>query len=174
MKEFKPDRSRFKDEKGRYIVQGLFLEDKYNTSLAMYTFDGEDKTYKGVVFPSLKRLFLEEGDPEEYTFANKYLYDWDHWQRLCKNAIISRQIERWRDELYLSLRSEGMATLIDLAINEKSYQAAKWLADEGWVKQKRGRPSKQQIEDEVKRRAQVEEQFADDFQLLQLHQGGKK
>lgn len=168
------DKSKFKDEKGRYIVQGLFLEDRYNTNLAVYTLDGVDKEYKGIKFPSLKRLYLEESDPEEYLFAEKYLFDWPHWQRLCKNAVVGRHIEQWREELALSLRSEGIATLIDLAVNDKSYQAAKWLADEGWVKKTRGRPSKEEVEGELQRRAQVEKEFSEDFKLLELHQKGKK
>ena len=90
------DKSRFKDEKGRFIVQGLFLEDKYNTDLAVFTYDGEDKVYKGKTYPSLKRLYLEHGDPKEYSFARKYLFDWKHWQRLCNNAMIGRHIEEWR------------------------------------------------------------------------------
>lgn len=166
---FKPDKSRFKDEKGRYIVQGLFLEDRYNTDLSVYTLDGEDKTYKGVVYPSLKRLYIETGDPKEYLFATTYLYDWDHWQRLCNNAIVSRHIEKWRRELELSLISEGVSTLIDLAVNEKSYQAAKFLADRGWDKSERGRPTNAEIEGELKRRAEERSGFEDDFELFHLH-----
>lgn len=171
---WKPDRSKFKDEKGRYIVQGLFLEDKYNTDLAIYTFDGEDKTYKGVVYPSLKRLYLDVGDPKEYLFATTYLYDWDHWQRLCNNAIISRHIEKWRNELEISLISEGVSTMIDLAVNEKSYQAAKFLADRGWDKSARGRPSNAEIEGEIKRQAQINSEFDDDFKLFELHKDRKQ
>lgn len=172
-KEYVPDRTRFKDEKGRYIVQGLFLEDRYNMDLAVYTLDGEDKTYKGMVFPSLKRLYLLEGDPKEYLFANKYLYDWDHWQRMCNNAIISRHIEKWRHELELSLVSEGIATMIDLAVNDKSYQAAKFLADRGWDKSARGRPTNAEVEGEIKRQAELKTEFDDDFQLFAIHTGKK-
>ena len=80
----KIDKSRMKDQHGRYIVQGLFLEDRYNVDLAVYTLAGEDKEHKGIIFPSLKRLYLEEGDPVEYTFATKWLFDWPHWKRICK------------------------------------------------------------------------------------------
>lgn len=166
---YKPDKSKFKDEKGRYIVQGLFLEDRYNTDLAVYTLDGEDKTYKGVVFPSLKKLYLEHGDPVEYSFARKYLYDWPHWQRLCNNAIVGRHIETWRAELALSLQADGIASLINLAVEKDSYQASKWLADRGWETKERGRPSKEEIEGELKRRADEKSEFSDDFQLLRLH-----
>lgn len=165
----KIDKSKFKDEKGRYIVQGLFLEDQYNADLAYYTYDGTDKTYKGRVYPSLKRLYLEESDPTEYNFANKYCFDWPHWQRLCKNSIVGRHIETWRDELSLSLQAEGLATMIDLAVNDKSYQAAKFLVDKGWVKNERGRPSQAEVDNEVKRRAQLEEQFSEDLILLSEH-----
>lgn len=171
--EYKPDKSKFKDEKGRYIVQGLFLEDKYNTDLSVYTFDGEDKTYKGRVYPSLKRLYIELGDPKEYIFANTYLYNWDHWQRLCNNAIIGRHIEKWRNELELSIISEGVATMIDLAVNDKSYQAAKFLVDRGWDKSTRGRPTNAEIEGELKRKAAEAAEFDNDFQLLTLHTGKK-
>lgn len=166
---YKPDKSRFKDDKGRYIVQGLFLEDRYNADMATYTFDGEDKNYKGTVFPSLKKLYLEYGDPTEYKFANEYLYDWDHWQRLCKNAVVSRHIEKWREELRLALISDGIETMITLSAEGKSYQAAKFLADAGWDVQKRGRPSKEEVEGELKKRADAEKEFDDDFQLLKLH-----
>lgn len=165
----KVDKSRFKDDRGRYIVQGLFIEDTYNPDMAVYTFSGEDKVYKGKTFPSLKKLYLKESDPEEYLFAEKHLHDWPHWQRLCKNAIISRHIEEWRGELRLSLRSEGIATMIDLAINDKSYQAAKWLADEGWIKKTRGRPSKEEIEGELQNQAKIQEAFKEDFTVLEMH-----
>jgi hypothetical protein len=168
------DKNKFKDEKGRYIVQGLFLEDRYNKDLAVFTFDGEDKEYKGEMFISLKKRFIEYGDPNEYLFAKEYLYDWDHWQRLCQNKIISRHIEKWREELYNSLRSEGIQTLIDLGTEGKSYQAAKYLAECGWDIQKRGRPSKEEIEGEVKRRANEQEEFNEGVVLLEKHKEKKK
>lgn len=173
-KTFVPDRTKFRDENNRYIVQGLFLEDRYNTDLAVYTLDGEDKTHKGKVYPSLKRLYLDFGDPKEYLFAQTYLYDWDHWQRLCKNAIVSRHIEKWREELDLAIASEGVLTMIDLAKNDKSYQAAKFLIDQNWKKHGRGRPTKAELEGELKRRAENIAEFEDDFKLLTLHSGGKK
>lgn len=163
------DKNKFKDDRGRFIVQGLFLEDSYNADMAVFTFDGEDKLYKGKTYPSLKRLYLEHGDPKEYSFARKYLYDWKHWQRLCKNKVVGRHIEEWRKELELSLVSEGVSALIDLALNEKSYQAAKYLADRGWDKSKVGRPSKEEVEGQIKKQAEEDQEFADDFELIALH-----
>lgn len=167
------DKKQFKDEKGRYIVQGLFLEDRYNTDIAVYTWAGEDKTYKGVVYPSLKRLYLEEGDPEEYLFAQKHLFDWPHWKRLCNNAMVGRHIDEWREELILSLRSEGLASIIDLAVNEKSYQAAKFLSEEGWKRNKVGRPSKEDIEGRIERDAKIQKEFDADIAKLDNHRASK-
>jgi hypothetical protein len=167
----KIDKSKFKDEKNRYIVQGLFLEDRYDADMSVFTFDGEDKIYKGKKYLSLKKLYLEHGDPMEYSFARKYLYDWNHWQRLRKNVIVGKHIDDWKRELELSLVSEGVSALIDLALNEKSYQAAKYLADKGWDKSERGRPSKEEVEGELKRRADSDAEFNEDFKLLSMHKG---
>ncbi len=167
------DKSRFKDSKGRYIVQGLFLEERYDTDLAVFTYDGEDKIYKGKTYPSLKRLYLEYADPREYNFAREYLYDWPHWKRLTNNKTVGRHIEEWREELELSLVSEGVQVMINLATEKDSYQAAKFLADRGWDKSERGRPSNDKVKEEIKKRADAAEEFAEDFELLELHKGSK-
>ena len=164
-------KSKMKDEKGRYITQSLFLEIGYDVSKAIFTLDGEDKVYKGVTYPSLKKLFLELSDPIEYVFANTYLYDWEHWQRISNNKILLEHISKWREELQLSLMSEGVLTLIDLAKNQSSYQAGKWLADNGWNKNTKGRPSKEDVEGELNRRADKRAEYEEDFKLLDL---GKK
>ena len=65
----KIDKSKLKDSKGRYLVNGLFLEDRYDMDMAIFTYDGEDKLYKGKTFISLKKLYLAYGDPTEYKFA---------------------------------------------------------------------------------------------------------
>lgn len=166
----KVDKSKFKDEKGRYIVQGLFLEDRYNTDLAVYTLAGEDKDYKGQLFPSLKRLYLECGDPEEYTFATTYLYDWPHWQRLCKNSIVGKEIDTWREELILSLRSEALESVITQAM-DGSFQAAKFVIEEGWNKRKRGRPSKEEVNEKLARDAKLSEEFDEHITLLKEYKG---
>lgn len=171
-KEYKEEkeerRLKMKDDKGRYITQGLFLEIGYDTSKAIYTLDGEDKEYKGKSYPSLKKLFLTFSDPVEYNFANEYLYDWEHWQRISNNKILLEHISKWREELKLSLVSEGVLTLIDLAKNQQSYQAGKWLADNGWDKNTKGRPSREDVEAEVKKQADKMADYEEDFELLDI------
>ena len=167
------NKTKFKDEKGRYITQGLFLEISYDTNKAVFTLDGEDKMYKGVKYISLKKLYLELSDPIEYTFAITYLADWKHWQRISGNKILLSHIKEWREELLLSLRSEGVLTLIDLAKNAQSYQAGKWLVDTGWDIKEKGRPTKANVKKQLKREADRQKGFEEDFKLLNM-KGSKK
>lgn len=136
----KIDKSKFKDSGGRYLTQSLFLEFNYNVDLAVYTFDGEDKTYKGIVYPSLKRLYLESEDITEYTFAKTHLYNWEHWQRMKENKLLRKHFDEWEDELEIYLRSQGLRSVVEMS--ENNFQAAKYLSERGWDKRGVGRPSK--------------------------------
>ena len=109
------DKKLFKDEGGRYLTQSLFLEFGYDTDKAVFTFDGEDKEFKGKRYISLKKLYLEAEDPVEYEFATAHLYDWEHWQRICNNKALLHEISKWRDELEIKLRSKGIQKVLDLA-----------------------------------------------------------
>ena len=170
---FSVDRSKFKDEKGRYITQGLFLEVNYNADQAVYTFDGEHKEYKGKVYPSLKKLYLDMADVTEYNFAYQYLFDWEHWLRLTHNNLISSHIEKWRAELSLKLRAAGLQTIIDAALSDNSYQAGKYLAEKGWTEKTRGRPSKEEIKTNLDEEVALAIDFSDDFEMLKLVKGDK-
>lgn len=148
------------DELGRPITQSLFLEMGY-TSNAVYTLKDVDYTYKGKLYPSAKRLYLELGDPTEYEFATKYFLGWDHWQRICANKLVSEHIMKWRDELEVKLRSQAVRMNIEAAKNG-NYQAAKWLADRGWLTRAAGRPSKAEVAKELKVAADIQNEYGAD------------
>lgn len=148
------------DELGRPITQSLFLEMGY-TSNAIYTLKDVDYTYKGKLYPSAKRLYLELGDPTEYEFATKYFLGWDHWQRICANKLVSEHIMKWRDELEVKLRSQAVRMNIEAAKNG-NYQAAKWLADRGWLTRAAGRPSKAEVAKELKVAADIQNEYGAD------------
>ena len=152
-------KSDMKDKMGRAMTQGLFLEFNYDPEFAIFTFDGEDKEYKGKHYVSLKKLFLETEDPTEYIFANLYLVDWDHWQKLNANKILRKHFDKWRNELELSIRATAIRGIIDNSDGEKGFQASKWLADRGWDKRAAGRPSK----DELAKNTAINEQIADEY-----------
>ncbi len=150
--EWLPDKTKFKNAANGYFTQSLFLEQGYDAEVAMYTFNDEDKEYKGKTFKSLKKLYLEMEDPTEYTFANKYLAGWTHWQRIVTNNVLLKEIENWRDELEVRLRSKGVLNALKLGAD--SFTAAKWAADGHW-NVKRGRPSRaeQKRDSDMRRKA---------------------
>lgn len=159
MDEFIPDKKRFKDSTGKYLTQSLFLENGYNTEYAIYTLTDTDKEYNGKVYPSLRRLYLECMDPTEYEFANKYLWGWEHWQRITANNLMTEQIEQWREELEVRLRSIAIRSIVKSSVD--SYNAAKWIADGSW-KQKRGRPSRAELAKEKRIRERTAAAVDDD------------
>ena len=158
------DRDKLRDSMGRPLTQGLFLEITYDTRFAVYTLKDEDFFYEGKLYPSLKRLYLECEDPGEYEFANKYLANWDAWERICNNKLFSKRIEQWRRELEIKLRSKGIKQMMAKA--DTSPMAAKWLADRGWVQKEPGRPSKAEIEAKAEALAQSDLDFSADIKRL--------
>ena len=162
------DKSKFKDAQGKFITQGLFLESNYDASQAVYTFKDYDHEWRGVIYPSLKLLYLKEEDPTEYLFAEKHLCGWPHWKRLCANVIVRRYIDEWREELELKLRAYAVREMQALINSENgNFQAAKYLAEKGWDKRAAGRPSKAEIEKRVAIEKHISDEFAGDVKRLE-------
>lgn len=160
------EKSRFLDVMGRPLTQSLFLELGYSEN-AVYTLKEYDYPYKGKHYPSLKRLFLLEEDPTEYTFAEKHLLGWQHWKRLCENKAIAKHIEEWREELELKIRSQAVRDMMNMCASESgNYSAAKFLADRGWEKRAAGRPSKAEKDKHLRIEEKIEKEFAADVKRL--------
>lgn len=155
---FVPDKSKLKDVMGRFITHSLFIETNYNEELAVYSLTDEDKEYNGRIYPSLRKLYLEENDPTEYDFANKYLYNWDHWLKICENKVLGAEIDKWRVELEVKLRSEAVRAILKM---DDKFQPMKWAADGHW-NVRRGRPSKDELKREKKIRERVAEETKSD------------
>ncbi len=155
-----PDRSKLKDPQGRYLTQGLFLEMQYDDlRYTMYTLKDEDLDHKGTIYPSLRRLYLEMEDPTEYNFANKYLWGWEHWQKICSNSLLYDHIVKWQEELEVRLRAKAIKSMLKMA--DGNFNAAKWAADGHW-NVKRGRPSKEERDRERRIREKAIEETAND------------
>lgn len=155
------DRTKLVDDRGKPLTQSLFLEIGY-TDYSYYTLKEEDYTYKGKVYPSLKKLYLQHEDPTEYDFANRFLLNWKHWQKICGNRQLLKYIEEWREELELKLRSQAVRDMIDQSVDKGSFQASKWLADRGWDKKAAGRPSKTEAKKEQRIKDQISAEFEED------------
>lgn len=152
------------DSGGKPLTQSLFLEIGY-TEQAIYTLKDNDHIHNGKHYPSLKRLFLECADPTEYEFATTHLLGWKHWLRLCENKVLRKHIDEWRDELEIKLRSQGVKEVMKSAV-AGNYQAAKFLADRGWINRGAGRPTKDEVEHERKVQAALTDEFSADVHRL--------
>lgn len=158
------------DDRGRYKTLSLFLEIAYDKD-AIYTLKGYDHTHDGKTYISLKRLYLEMADPTEYEFASKYLADWDHWQKICNNKRLALEVEKWRYELELKLRAEGVQRILKSARSKGNWLAAKFLAEKGWELRSAGRPTKDEIERETKIQAAIQSEFEEDIVRLRAVNG---
>ena len=159
-----PKKEQLLDTGGRPLTQALFLEVGYS-DYAIYTLKEEDHLYNGKIYPSLKRLYLELNDPTEYEFATTYLLGWKHWKRICENKLLRTQIDEWRDELEVKMRSKGVKQAI-MSAEQGGFQAAKWLADRGWDTKGAGRPSKAAIESEKAFQAKMSDEYGADVTRL--------
>lgn len=165
-KNWKPSKEQLTDSLGRPITQSLFLEGSYS-DFCIYTTKDWDYEYKGKMYPSIKRLYLEMEDPTEYEFANTYFLGWDHWKRICDNKSLQPFIQSMRDELELKLRSRAVRQVMQQA-DQGSFQATKWLADKGWDKRTAGRPSKDEINKEIRMRSDMADLYANDAARLRV------
>lgn len=158
------------DDRGRYKTLSLFLEIAYDKD-AIFTLKDYDHSYNDKTYTSLKRLYLEESDPTEYRFATKYLAGWDHWQRICGNKVLSQYVEKWRHELELKLRSEGVQHILDSARSKGNWQAAKFFAEKGWERREAGRPSKEEVEKNLAIETKIASEFEDDIARFKVVNG---
>lgn len=165
---FKIDKTRLLDKTGKPLTQSLFLEARYEKEFAVYSLKDDDWTLDGVVYPSLKKLFIELEDVTEYEFANRYLLGWQHWKRLNNNNLLAHHFEEWREELELKVRAQAVRDIISLSAGESGgFQAAKWLADRGWEKRGAGRPSKEENEKNKRIQSRLDDEFSADVARME-------
>lgn len=163
------DKSKMMDTGGRYLTQSMFLEVNYEPN-ATFTLKDNDHEWNGVVYPSLKRLYIEFEDPTEYDFANTYLLGWRHWQKLIGNKMLLNHVQEWREELEFKLRAKGVKNMM-LSAASGNYQASKWLVDRGWDTRGAGRPSKAEIEGQKALIKRVDDEYGADVVRMFANQG---
>lgn len=169
----------FKNSNGVRLLKGLFFEKtlQENRHLAVYTLKHEDHTVEETTYPSLYRLYMECEDPTEWSFATAHLDGWQHWKQLCECNWFKPIIEEWREELSLKIASKLVKNMISISKtnSREAASANKYLLDKGYFKtgdkstNKVGRPSKEQINKEIKRQAQKDQDLEADLKRLNLH-----
>lgn len=159
------DKTVLKDSKGRFLTQSLFLELGYKDS-AVFTLKDDHYTYNGKLYPSLKRLFIEEGDPTGYLFSKKHLLGWDHWTKMRENLTLFKHIKKWEEELELKLRADSLRDII-ISAKGGNYQAARYLLNGEWKPSKKGRMTKKETEREKRIQAGIDK-AAEEADYLKL------
>ncbi len=155
---------------GAWRTQSLYLETNRSALEPIMTLKEVDWEHKGVMLPSLHRLYMEIADVTEYQVAIQVFGSWKGWQRQCENAYIKEHIEAWREELEIAIRSAAVAAMVQTSTSEgsKGTAASKYLADKGWIKRKAGAPSKEEREGELKKQEAVGATLHADFKRLGL------
>lgn len=148
------DYKELKDKGKRFRTRSLFKEMwKSNPNLdkpPIFILKADDDV-DGLI--SVKRVYLEIGDPTEYKIAVALFKDPRHWAHLCKQGWFMEHLSKWRAELKAKIRSLAVDALIRLS--EENLQAIKTLATEDYfytpfteldklpAKRRVGRPNKE-------------------------------
>lgn len=147
-------------------TQSLVLEFGYNYEEAQYTVKPYHYETNGKLYPSLLLLYMQEGDPTEYAFAEKYFLSWSHWMKFSKSRLAEPHVAEWREELEMRLRSQATKSMLHLT-RKNHFLAAKWLAEKGWTgPQVAGRPSKEEVTKQAKILAKAEDEYAEDIKRM--------
>jgi len=166
--ELKP-LSFFKDSKGSWRTQSLFVEFERPPHVALWTLGEDNYEHEdGRFFPSLRKIYLSYNHIPgyEHKFVSEQIGSYPFWLRLSKSSFIAKHIQEWREELEVKIRSESMEALIRQSREPNGTTAAKYLADKGWVGSGRGRPTKKEKEALSKGETREASEIYDDFKRI--------
>ena len=110
------------DSTGRRLTVGLFEE-----------LSGPPAPF---LLSTWHRVYVDVCDPTDYKAAMVLIGQWEHWTMLLECKAFMVELEKWRKEVEVKLRSEGVIELRRQAKDIKGTAAAKWLAEQGVVKTK--------------------------------------
>ena len=114
-------------------------------------------------------FFMSTLDPTEYKFAIKHVGSWELWQTMLKIPRVKTQVDKWRRELDVKIRSEALARILEASQGETrdALGANKYLLEANFLgKEKVGRPSKEAIATEAKKIVARKEQIIEDQKRL--------
>lgn len=161
--------NKFRAGNGQRLLRGLFreMETPDQSVPSIYTL----RDYDNNNLPSLYRLYMEMEDITEWDFAQTYLDGWDHWEILCSCRWFEPHITRWRKELNLKLTAKRLKAIIkDAESNSKTaFASNKYLVEKGWLPaqdRKRGRPSKEEVRQELEKAAKEAQLLEDDLSRI--------
>lgn len=161
-----PLRSPFRGRTNKLRTSGLFLEPTLkiqgDPEFCLYTILSDGRNPRAVGLISARDTYISMNDTTGYSWAMKYLEDYDHFMKLMGVDWFKETVGNWNKQIAARDRAEAIRTLKALSKDEGvshgvRVSAAKYVAEEGWkkaeVKRSAGRPSKQAVTKEVKEAA---------------------
>lgn len=160
---------KFKSSTNQWLLKPIFFETSdSDKSKVLYTLKPEDHTFKGVTYPSLRRLYLESDDETEYLFAEQHLGGWTHWKRLSECTWFSPYLAELREELAVRSAARRLHH-IRLKAASGDISANKYLLEGKWKSDNPvGRPTKEAIKREANRLFQNDFDLQDDLTRIQM------
>jgi hypothetical protein len=159
--------AQLKDVCGRYRTKSLFIEHQLAKYPAPFTLADLDKGDA----VSMKRKYMEIGDPTEYTQAIALLGDWAHWKHLAAAPWFKvRYLNGWRRELAVKIESDCFREMKRAAKDKENLQAVKWIAERYAPSKtaKRGRPSKAEKEAAIQQSVEEDQLLKEEAERLKL------
>jgi hypothetical protein len=161
----------YKDSKGSWRTQSLFVEFERPPHGALWTIGEEDYTDKdNRFFPSLRKIYLNYSHVPgyEHSFITEVIGSYPLWVRLSGSSFIAKHIQEWREELEVKIKSRAIQALITQSRTDKGTAAAKYLADMGWKGSSRGRPSKKEKQVYLEDSKRHNQEVKDDLKRISL------
>lgn len=164
---------------GRYYTSQLFYERAIDVSTTSRVLDPVftlARERSGLI--PFGRKYVELVDPSGYRVTLSLLHgDFNHWIALMKCPWFTEYKEEWDKEIDAKLFAEGLDVVRSIQKDEDAspavrLQAAKLLVQKGYKdkdkKPTRGRPSKEEVQGELKRQAESSKALDKDFERIQL------
>jgi hypothetical protein len=167
--------NKFKNSNGKYYTRQLFWEESIELAASAKTIEPIFTLYtdkEGLI--NFGKAYVETEDPTGYKVATELLDGYRMWTVLMQAAWFKAAKKLWDEEMDARLSSKGIAKLQEMLENgtpPQQAQAAKYFADKEFRKDKthyRGRPSKDQIIEETRKAAIIDENLADDLKRIRL------
>lgn len=167
--------NKFKSSNGRYYTRQLFWEESIEMANSAKAVEPMFTLYtdkEGLI--NFGKEYVESEDPTGYKVSQKLLDGYRMWTILMQAKWFQTAKKLWDEELDARLSSKGIEKLQEMLENGKPQQqaaAAKYFADKEFRKDKtrsKGRPSKAQIAEEVRKEALLSDKFSEDYKRIQL------
>ena len=142
--------TQLRTSQGKLRTRSLFWELSYfEPEHVIFTLRENDLEKNGKTYTSLRKLYLSYcvSDPTEYTFAWAVFGSWDTWQQLSRSNYVKKEIESWRKEVEVKIKSEAIRSIASEMRDggRSSFGAAKLLLERGWLDDKNASKAKEKL-----------------------------